>query len=128
VFFLELKAKRKGHLMRLTTIVIAGALALTSSFALAQGGGSAGGTAGGSTGATGSMNGGGGTGNTSTGIGASPGTSSTNTTGQVNKSISPSEPGTTQPGGPNALPVPNGTVTDQNAQRYDPRLSPGYQK
>jgi hypothetical protein len=112
--------------MKLTTIAIAGALALASSFALAQGGG--GGAAGGSGGAAGSTSGSAGTGATSTGVGGSPGTSSTNTTGQVNKSISPSEPQTTQPGGPNALPVPNGTVTNQNAQRFDPRLSPGYQK
>jgi hypothetical protein len=61
-------------------------------------------------------------------IGASTGASSTNTVGQVNKKISPSNPATTQPGGLNPLPVPNGTVTQQNAQQFDPRLSPGYQK
>ena len=74
------------------------------------------------------MSGSAGTGNTSTGIGASPGASSTNTVGQVNKTISPSNPATTQPGGANSLPVPNGTVTNQNAQQFDPRLTPGYQK
>jgi hypothetical protein len=66
------------------------------------------------------MSGSAGTGNTSAGIGASTGVSSTNTVGQVNKNISPSNPTTTQPGGSNALPVPNGTVTEQNAQRFDP--------
>jgi hypothetical protein len=68
------------------------------------------------------------TGNTSTGIGTSPGASSTNTVGQTNKNISPSNPATTEPGGANALPVPNDNVNNQNAQQFDPRLSPGYQK
>jgi hypothetical protein len=108
------------------------ALSLSAPTAFAQGGGGAGGAGGGaagaSAGATGSMSGSAGTGNTSTGIGGSTGASSTNTVGQVNKTISPSNPGTTQPGGANALPVPNGTVTEQNAQQFDPRLSPGYQK
>src|SRR3954452_12754154 len=100
----------------------------------AGGGGSAGGasgasgTAGGSAGSTGGMSGSAGTGNTSTGIGASTGASSQNTVGQTNREISPSNPSTTQPGGTNAVPVPNGTTTQQNPQQFDPRLSPGYQK
>jgi hypothetical protein len=74
------------------------------------------------------MSGSAGTGNTSTGIGASTGASSQNTVGQTNREISPSNPSTTQPGGTNAVPVPNGTTTQQNPQQFDPRLSPGYQK
>jgi hypothetical protein len=111
----------------ITMLVTAAALSCSSLCASAQGGG-AGGGSGGGVGATGSMSGSAGTGDTSTGIGAPPGPSSVNTVGQVNKAISPSNPAATQPGGPNALPVPNGTVTRQNAQGFDPRLSPGYQK
>jgi hypothetical protein len=37
----------------------------------------------------------------------------------------PINPVTTRPGGANALPVPNSTVTNQNAQQFDPRVSPG---
>ncbi len=110
-------------------------LALSTPASFAQGGGggggaggSAGGAAGGSAGSTGGMSGSAGTGNTSTGIGASTGASSQNTVGQTNREISPSNPSTTQPGGTNAVPVPNGTTTQQNPQQFDPRLSPGYQK
>jgi hypothetical protein len=109
------------------------------------GGGGAGGAGGGSAGAAGSASGGtagmsgsAGTGSTSTGIGASPGASSVNTTGQtnranntgqvVNEAVSPANPATTVPGGPNSQPVPNQTVQEQNPQQFDPRLSPGYQK
>jgi hypothetical protein len=84
------------------------------------------------------MSGAAGTGNTSTGVGASTGASSTNTVGQVNAAagrrptnnnpISPANPSTAQLGDSNSLPVPNGTVTQQNAEQFDPRLSPGYQK
>jgi hypothetical protein len=85
------------------------------------------------------MSGSAGTGNTSTGIGTSTGASSTNTTGQpnrstttttgdVNQAISPSNPATTAPRGPNSQPIPNQTVQEQNPQHFDPRLSPGYQK
>lgn len=75
------------------------------------------------------MSGSAGTGNTSTGIGTSPGSSSENTVGQTNRDpVSPSNPATTKAGGPNAQPVPQGTVTNQDPQNFDPRLSPGYQK
>jgi hypothetical protein len=75
------------------------------------------------------MSGSAGTGNTSTGIGRSTGPSSRNTVGQTNANpISPSNPSSTQPSGPNSLPVPQGTVRNQNPQSFDPRLSPGYQK
>ena len=74
-------------------------------------------------------------GSTSTGVGASPGASSVKTTGQtnranttVNEAVSPNNPSTTTPGGPNSQPVPNQTVQEQNARQFDPRLSPGYQK
>jgi hypothetical protein len=42
--------------------------------------------------------------------------------------ISPANPATTQPSGPNSLPVPSGTINNQNPQTFDPGLSPGYQK
>jgi hypothetical protein len=81
------------------------------------------------------MSGSAGTGSTSTGIGASPGASSVNTTGQtnranttVNEAVSPNNPSTTAPGAPNSQHVPNQTVQEQNPQQFDPRLSPGYQK
>jgi hypothetical protein len=75
------------------------------------------------------MSGSAGTGNTSTGVGQSTGASSQNTVGQTNANpISPANPATTQPSGPNSLPVPQGTVNNQNQQTFDPRLSPGYQK
>jgi hypothetical protein len=49
--------------------------------------------------------------------------------GQTNSNpISPANPATTQPSGHNSLPVPQGTVNNQNPQTFDPRLSPGYQK
>jgi hypothetical protein len=136
--------------MRNTSRMVALSLAIPVLFAalasssFAQGGGGGGGAGAGSAagasagasgvaGSTGGMSGAAGTGNTSTGVGASTGASSTNTVGQVNAGqaenpISPANPSTTQPGGANALPVPNGTVTQQNAERFDPRLSPGYQK
>jgi hypothetical protein len=104
------------------------ALTLLSSAALAQGGGGAG-AAGGSAGSAGGMSGSAGTGNTSTGIGPSTGASSQNTVGQSNRNpISPANPSTARLGGTNSLPVPQGTVTSQDPQNYDPRLSPGYQK
>lgn len=116
-------------------MALAGTLCLTlsspASFAQGGGGGAggaAGGGTGGSAGSAGGMSGSAGTGNTSTGIGASTGASSQNTVGQTNREISPSNPSTTQPGGTNAVPVPNGTTTQQNPQQFDPRLSPGYQK
>jgi hypothetical protein len=90
----------------------------------ARGAGAGSGTAGAASGMSGSA----GTGDASTGIGASPGASFTNTVGQTNKAINPSNPSTTQPGGANAQPVPDVTVTNQNPQQFDPRLSPGYQK
>jgi hypothetical protein len=102
-------------------LLAATSLAIESPVAFAQGGGGGGG--GGSGGAAG---GSAGTGDMSTGVGRSTGESSTNTVGQTN--ISPSNPATTQPSGPNSQPVPNGTVSEQNAQQFDPRLSPGYQK
>jgi len=111
----------------MAAVLAATALSLSVPTAFAQGAG-AGGAGGGTAGATGGMSGSAGTGNTSTGIGAPTGASSANTVGQVNRTISPSNPATTEPGGANALPVPNGTVTQQNAQQFDPRLSPGYQK
>jgi hypothetical protein len=118
----------------ITTAALVTAIVLPLS-AFAQGGGGAGGAGGGSAGAAGGASGGtagmsgsAGAGNTSTGIGPSPGTSSVNTTGQVNEAISPSNPLTTAPGGPNSQPVPNQTLQEQNAQQFDPRLSPGYQK
>ena len=79
-------------------------LSATSSLAQGRGGGAGSGGAGSSSGMSGSA----GTGNTSTGIGPSPGAFSTNTVGETNKA-SPSNPATTQPGGANALPVPNAT-------------------
>jgi hypothetical protein len=52
------------------------------------------------------MSGSAGTGNTSTGVGQSTGASQ-NTVGQTNSNpISPANPATTQPSGPNSLPVP----------------------
>jgi hypothetical protein len=95
----------------------------------AGGAGGAGGGASGAAGSSGSMSGSAGTGNTSTGIGTSTGASAQNTVGQPNRNpISPSNPATTAPGGANSQPVPAGTVTNQDPQNYDPRLSPGYQK
>jgi hypothetical protein len=136
--FLPFKANRDWRTSMynreiIAVLLTATALSLSVPTAFAQGGGAggggaAGGAAGASSGATGGMSGSAGAGNTSTGIGATTGASSTNTVGQVNKTISPSNPATTEPGGGNALPVPNGTVTEQNAQQFDPRLSPGYQK
>jgi hypothetical protein len=114
----------------MAALLAAAALTLLVPTAFAQGGGAggAGGGAGGaSSGATSGTSGSAGAGNTSAGNSAPTGASSANTVGQV-KTISPSNPATTEPGGANALPVPNGTVTQQNAQQFDPRLSPGYQK
>jgi hypothetical protein len=121
----------------ITTAALVAAIVFPLS-AFAQGGGGgggAGGAGGGSGGAAGSASGGtaglsgsAGTGSTSTGIGASPGASSVNTTSQTNRAVSPANPSTTAPGGPNSQPVPNQTVQEQNPQQFDPRLSPGYQK
>jgi hypothetical protein len=118
-----------------TTAALVAAIVLPlSAFAQGGGGGGAGGAGGGSAGAGGSASGGtagmsgsAGTGSTSTGIGASPGASSVNTTSQTNRAVSPANPSTTAPGGPNSQPVPNQTVQEQNPQQFDPRLSPGYQ-
>jgi hypothetical protein len=75
------------------------------------------------------MSGSAGTGNTSTGVGQSTGASSQNTVGQTSSDrVSPANPASTQPGGANSQPVPQGTVTDQKPQNFDPRLSQGYQK
>jgi hypothetical protein len=128
----------------ITTAALVAAIVLPLSAFAQGGGGGAGGAGGGSAGAAGSASGGtagvsgsAGTGSTSTGVGASPGASSVNTigqtnrantTGQVNEAVSPANPSTTAPGGPNSQPVPNQTVQEQNAQQFDPRLSPGYQK
>lgn len=86
-----------------TLMMAAAALAVSVTTSFAQGGGGGGGAggaggsaAGASAGASGGMSGSAGTGNTSTGIGASTGVSSTNTVGQVNKNISPSNPTTTE--------------------------------
>src|SRR3979490_2881006 len=116
-----------------TAALVAAIVLPLSAFAQGGGGGGAGGGGGGSAGAAGSAS----TGSTSTGVGASPGASSVNTTGQtnranttgqVNEAVSPANPSTTAPGGPNSQPVPNQTVQEQNARQFDPRLSPGYQK
>jgi hypothetical protein len=99
--------------------------------AFAQGGGAGGGGsgAGGAAGSSGSASGSAGTGNTSTGIGQTTGASATNNpNANVNAAVSPNNPATTAPGGPNAQPVPQGTVTEQSRDNFDPRLSPGYQK
>jgi hypothetical protein len=125
--------------MRKISVIAAVAVLAIGGQALAQGGGGGGGGAGGAGGAAGSasgasgtggasMSGSAGTGQTGTGVGPSTGASSENTVGQANKAISPNNPSTTQPGGPNALPVPKGTTADQDPQQFDPRQSPGYQK
>jgi hypothetical protein len=46
--------------------------------------------------------------------GGSTGASSTNTVGQANQAVSPSNPAATQLGGPNAQAMPRDTVTNQN--------------
>jgi hypothetical protein len=116
----------------MAAVLAAATIVVSSTSSFAQGGGGGGGGAGGgaagaSAGASG-MSGSAGTGNTSTGLGASTGASSTNTVGQADRVVSPSNPATTQPGGPNAQPLPSGTATNQNPEQFDPRLSPGYQK
>src|SRR3979409_759122 len=118
----------------ITTAALVAAIVLPLS-AFAQGGGGGGGgaggagggsagAAGGAGGGTAGMSGSAGTGSTSSGIGSSPGASSVgttgqtnraNTTGQVNEAVSPANPSTTAPGGPNSQLVPNQTVQAQLA-------------
>lgn len=125
--------------LAMATALIAMIALPVDTFAAGGGGAGGSGAAAGASGGTGGMSGTAGSGNTSTGIGASTGASSINTpaqpnrsnattTGQVNDAISPSNPATTAPGGPNSQPVPSQTVQEQNPQQFDPRLTPGYQK
>src|ERR1700760_23313 len=115
----------------ITAALFVSVLCSVSAYAAGGGAGAAGGagSASGTAGSAGAMSGSAGTGNTSTGVGSSTGASSENTVGQSNRDpISPANPASTEPGGPNSLPVPQGTVSHQDPQNFDPRLSPGYQK
>ncbi|CAN5395821.1 hypothetical protein BH10PSE10_BH10PSE10_11490 [soil metagenome] len=111
-------------------VVVCGLVTASTAFAQGGAGGGSGGAAGGSAGSSGAIGGSAGTGQTSTGLGQTTGSSAinTNSNANVNDAISPANPSSAAPGGPNAQPVPQGTVTSQDPQTFDPRLSPGYQK
>jgi hypothetical protein len=133
---LEFRTNEEKVMLSKFHIATVVSLALLSPLsAMAQGGGGGGGAGGagsgaaGSAGSSGSASGSAGTGNTSTGIGQTTGASATNNpNANVNAAVSPNNPATTAPGGPNAQPVPQGTVSEQSRDTFDPRLSPGYQK